>query len=112
MKNADLESWNSLHRNLNRRIDDMMEDIELLSALILMFIDNPDATRNKLMSENQSLNIGIVSDGYQKNWLANINHQKLLKLISQMQQRQRNIAANTFNKNDIEKSFILAHHKL
>ena len=115
MRNADYESWNLSQRSINRRLDDMAEDIALLSALIQMFIADPVGTRQTLMDASkhpQTQQIGAVSASYQNQWLKNINHDKLLRLIAQLQRRDRHTAATKINKQDIETAFVAAHHKI
>ena len=51
----------------------------------------------------------VVIDIFQ---LKNINHNKLLKLIAQIQRRDRNAAAQKVSKQDIETAFVAAHHKI
>ena len=112
MKNADYKNLNLSQRSVMRRLDDMAEDIEILSILIRMFIQDPDTTRQKLMDQVKSIPAVAVSADYQNHWLANLQHDKLRKLVAQMQQRDRNITARKVTKQDKEKAFIMAHHKL
>jgi hypothetical protein len=48
MRNADYESWSLSQRNLNRRLDHMAEDMEILSELFRLFITDPVGTRQEL----------------------------------------------------------------
>ena len=109
MRSADYKSLNLSQRSIHRRLDDMAEDIALLSALIQMFIADPVGTRQTLMdaSKNpQTQLIGAVPVNYQNQWLKNINHDKLLRLIAQRQRRDRNVAATKITKQDIETAFV------
>lgn len=110
MRNADYESWSLSQRNLNRRLDDMAEDIEILSELFRLFITDPAGTRQELMDAVQPEAVGPVSSDYQARWLDNIQKDKLRKLIARKQQQQRNLAAKKVTPQDTEQAFIAANH--
>jgi hypothetical protein len=110
MRNADYESWSLLQRNLNRRLDDIAEDMEILSELFRLFITDPAGTRQELMDAAQPEAVGPVSADYQARWLDNIQKDKLRKLIARTQQKQRNLAAKKVTPQDTEQAFIAANH--
>ena len=110
MRNADYESWSLLQRNLNRRLDHMAEDMEILSELFRLFITDPAGTRKELMDAAQPEAVGPVSADYQARWLDNIQKDKLRKLIARKQQQQRNLAAKKVTPQDTEQAFIAANH--
>jgi len=110
MRNADYKNLNLSQRSINRRLDDMAEDIELLSVLIRMFIADPSDIRQKLMDAVKPEQADAVPTNYQNQWLANIQQDKLRKLVAQLQQRQRNQAARKVSKQDIERAFVVANH--
>jgi hypothetical protein len=112
MRNADYESWSLSQRSLNRRLDNIAEDVEMLSILIRMFIANPAGTKQRLLDAAKPMSKGAVSADYQNQWLTNIQHDKLLELIAQMQHHERNIASKKITQQDKVKAFIIAHHKL
>ena len=110
MRNADYESWSLLQRNLNRRLDHMSEDMEILSELFRLFITDPAGTRKELMDAAQPEAVEPVSADYQARWLDNIQKDKLRKLIARKQQQQRNLAAKKVTAQDTEQAFIAANH--
>ena len=110
MRNADYESWSLLQRNLNRRLDHMAEDMEILSELFRLFITDPAGTRKELMDAAQPEAVGPVSADYQARWLDNIQKDKLRKLIARKQQQQRNLAAKKVTALDTEQAFVAANH--
>ena len=110
MRNADYESWSLSQRNLNRRLDHMAEDMEILSELFRLFITDPAGTRKELMDAAQPEAVGPVSADYQARWLDNIQKDKLRKLIARKQQQQRNLAAKKVTPQDTEQAFIAANH--
>ncbi len=110
MRNADYESWSLLQRNLNRRLDHMAEDMEILSELFRLFITDPAGTRKELMDAAQPEAVGPVSADYQARWLDNIQKDKLRKLIARKQQQQRNLAAKKVTPQDTEQAFVAANH--
>jgi hypothetical protein len=110
MRNADYESWSLLQRNLNRRLDHMAEDMEILSELFRLFITDPAGTRKELMDAAQPEAVGPVSADYQARWLDNIQKDKLRKLMARTQQKQRNLAAKKVTPQDAEQAFIAANH--
>ena len=97
MRNADYESWSLLQRNLNRRLDHMSEDMEILSELFRLFITDPAGTRQELMDAAQPEAVGPVSADYQARWLDNIQKDKLRKLIARKQQQQRKFLHMSLN---------------
>ena len=110
MRNADYESWSLLQRNLNRRLDDIAEDMEILSELFRLFITDPAGTRKELMDAAQPEAVGPVSADYQARWLEKIQKDKLRKLIARKQQQQRNLAAKKVTPQDTEQAFVAANH--
>ena len=112
MRNADYESWSLSQRNLNRRLDHMAEDMEILSELFRLFITDPAGTRQELMDAAQPEAVRPVSADYQARWLDNIQKDKLRKLIARKQQQQRNLAAQKVTPQDVERAFIAANHLL
>ena len=110
MRNADYESWSLSQRNLNRRLDHMAEDMEILSELFRLFITDPAGTRKELMDAAQPEAVGPVSADYQARWLDNIQKDKLRKLIARKQQQQRNLAAKKVTPQDTEQAFVAANH--
>ena len=110
MRNADYESWSLSQRNLNRRLDHMAEDMEILSELFRLFITDPAGIRHELMDAVQPSIAGAVSSDYQARWLDNIQKDKLRKLIARKQQQQRNLAAKKVTPQDTEQAFIAANH--
>ena len=92
MRNADYESWSLSQRNLNRRLDDMAEDMQILSELFRLFIVDPVGTRQELMDAAQPATTGPVDAQTQARWLEKIQKDKLRKLIARAQQQQRNLA--------------------
>ena len=110
MRNADYESWSLLQRNLNRRLDHMAEDMEILSELFRLFITDPAGTRQELMDAVQQSITGPVSSDYQARWLEKIQKDKLRKLIARKQQQQRNLAAKKVTPQDTEQAFVAANH--
>ena len=110
MRNADYESWSLSQRNLNRRLDHMAEDMEILSELFRLFITDPVGTRQELMDAAQPSITGPLSSDYQARWLDNIQKDKLKKLVARTQQKQRNLAAKKVTPQDTEQAFIAANH--
>ena len=110
MRNADYESWSLSQRNLNRRLDHMAEDMEILSELFRLFITDPAGTRQELMDAVEPAITGPVSADYQARWLEKIQKDKLRKLIARKQQQQRNLAAKKVTPQDTEQAFIAANH--
>ena len=110
MRNADYESWSLSQRNLNRRLDDMAEDMQILSQLFRLFIVDPVGTRQELMDAAQPAITGPVDAQTQARWLEKIQKDKLRKLIAMAQQKQRNTAALKVSPQDAERAFIAANH--
>ena len=112
MRNADYESWSLSQRSLNRRLDHMAEDMEIMLLLFRLFIADPAGTRQQLRDAAEPVISGPVSADYQARWLDNIQKNKLRKLIARKQQQQRNLAAQKVTPQDAERAFIAANHLL
>ena len=110
MRNADYKSWCLLQRNLNRRLDYITEDMEILSELFRLFITDPVGVRQELMDAVEPAVTEPVSADYQARWLASIQKNKLRKLIAMVQQKQRNSAAMKVSPLEVEKAIVAANH--
>ena len=110
MRNADYKNLNLSQRSINRRLDHMAEDMEILSELFRLFITDPAGIRQELMDAAQPSITGPLSADYQARWLEKIQKDKLRKLIARKQQQQRNLAAKKVTPQDTEQAFVAANH--
>jgi hypothetical protein len=110
MRNADYKNLNLSQRSINRRLDHMAEDMEILSELFRLFIADPVGIRQELMDAVQPSITGPVDADTQGRWLEKIQKDKLRKLIARTQQKQRSLAAKKVTPQDTEQAFIFANH--